>query len=206
MNLGEEDKVDKRTKALKELTLVRNLHNLNPAVSSPSDAEGINIINALKSDPILQSVALQLRGYFINPITKKPEAYRKAVMNDLGIGSFLADIEAISKTIEFSSFKEKEIPAIVNHLFRQNYPFYTIYWDVYDLDRKDFNLIATILFTCIISSFKKAQGAGHRNVVRGTYSEDLMGKYAMTGNDPFEDKGKGSFSFMNPFRKSRGAA
>lgn len=61
----EEDQTDKRTKALKELTLVRNIHNLSPNVQAASDSDGINIVNALKSNALLQEVALQLEGFFL---------------------------------------------------------------------------------------------------------------------------------------------
>lgn len=130
-------------------------------------------------------------------------------MNQRGIGNFISDISSISQTIEFSSFKENEIPKLVSHLFKTNYPFYTIYYEDYELDRKDFNLIATILFTFILSSFKKAQGSGHRNVIRGTYSEDLMGKFVPVGygQPQVPQKQSGNiFSMLNPFRKARGGA
>lgn len=199
-----EDQSDKRTKALKELTLVRNIHNLNPNLNTSSDSEGINIVNALKSSNLLQEIGLQLEGYFWDATIRKYVKFRDPVMNKRGIGNFISDISSISQSIEFSSFKEKEIPRIVSHLFKINYPYYTIYAEEYELDRKDFNLIATILFTFILSSFKKAQGSGHRNVIRGTYSEDLLGRYVPVGVSPSEDKRKGVMSWMNPFKKQRG--
>lgn len=208
MALGEEDQVDKRTKAIKELSLVRNIHNLSPNIQTNSDADGINIVNALKSSGLIIEVAMQLEGFFYDASIKKWAKYREPVMNQEGRGNFLSDISVISQTIEFSSFKEKEIPKLVSHLFKMNYPFYTIYADEYELRKSDFNLIATILFSFILSAFKKAQGSGHRNVIRGTYSEDLLGKYVPVGYSPENNKEKSSggfLSMLNPFRKARGA-
>lgn len=199
-----EDPIDKRNKQLKELTLVRNIHNLNPSLSVQNENDGINIINALKSNNLVQEISLQLKGYFYDPSIKKYVSYRTPVMNERGIGNFISDISTISQTIEFSSFKEKEIPKLVSYLFKINYPFYTIYYDEYNLDRKDFNLIATMLFTFILSSFKKAQGSGHRNVIRGTYSEDLLGRYATSGMKEESEKNKSGLAFLNPFKKAKG--
>lgn len=209
MALGEEDQSDKRTKALKELSLVRNIHNLNPNIQTNSDSEGINIVNALKSNPLLQETLLQLEGFFFDPSIRKYVKYRSPVMNELGRGNFIQDISTIAQNIEFSSFKEGEIPKLVSHLFKMNYPFYTIYSEEYELDRKDFNLVATILFTFILASFKKAQGSGHRNVIRGTYSEDLLGKYVpvgFPGSQAQPPQKTSALSFLNPFRKAKGGA
>lgn len=204
-----EDERDKRTKALKELTLVNNLHNLHPSVlGSKDENEGVAIVNALKSDKHLLKVAMQLEGKFFNQTTRQWDEFRGPVMNKRGIGNFLSVLTTISETIEFGNFSEKEIPKQVTHLFKMNYPYFTIYFQDYELDRKDFNLIATLLFSFILSSFKKAQGAGHRNVVRGTYSEDLLGKYVSAGifEGERQKKSGSKFSFMNPFKKPEGSA
>lgn len=207
MTLPSPDIVDQRTKSLKELSLVRNIHNLNPNLNDNNQQDGVAIVNAIKSSPIIQEAAMELEGYYYDPITRKVIKTRDAVMNKQGIANFITTISNISKNFEFSSLKEKEIPKLVKHLFRLNYPYYTIYHQDYKLDRKDFNLIANLLVSFILASTKKAQGSGHRNVIRGTYSEDLLGKYVGGGmGNLSEDKNKFNLKYLNPFKKSSGNA
>jgi hypothetical protein len=59
-----------------------------------------------------------------------------------------------------------------------------------------------MLFSFIVSSLHKAKGGGHRNVVRGTYSEDLLGKITKEPMSP-QEKQSFNFSKLNPFRKPK---
>ncbi|HEC37730.1 hypothetical protein LCGC14_0732200 [marine sediment metagenome] len=197
------DKTDKQVKELKKLSLVNNIHNLTPQLKTNKEEDSVAIINALKSDSLIKDVILELEGYVYSHKERGYTLYRKPIMNSLGIGNFITCISSISKTIEFSSFKEKQIPKLANYFFKTNYPYFTVYYEDYELDRKDFNLISTILLAFIVSSFNKAKGAGHRNVVRGTYSEDLLGRY--TGELPNiqgSQKSKFNLGLLNPFKKA----
>lgn len=203
----QDDQLDKRTKQLKELSLVRNIHNLNPNLNDNSEKDGVAIINALKSSSLVQDATMELEGFYFDSVTRKIVKVRKPVMNKLGVANFISSIGNISKNYEFSNLKEKEIPKLANYYFRTNYPYFTVYHKEYELDRRDFNLVANLLLTFILASLKKAQGSGHRNVVRGTYSEDLLGKYVGAGmGTQNEDSNKFKLSYLNPFKKSKGEA
>lgn len=197
-----EDKTDKQVKELKKLSLVNNIHNLSPNLNQNKEEDSVAIVNALKSDGIIKEAVLQLEGKYYSPTERTYVRYRKAVMNHLGIGNFISIISSIARNVEFSSFKEKEIAKIAFYLYKQNYPYFTIYHEDYELNRQDFNLISTLLFTFIIASLKKAQGSGHRNVVRGTYSEDLLGRYVGEGVVAQKEKSKFNLSLLNPFKKA----
>lgn len=196
----EEDSVDKRTKRLKELSLVNNLHKITPQIQKDSEKEDVAIIKALRSSGLVESLILKLEGLRYDHTERKYVSYRRPVMNKLGIGNFVSVISTIAESVEFSNFKEKEIPKLALSLFKTNYPYFTVYYEDYQLDRKDFNLIATVLLSFILSSLNKAKGAGHRNVVRGTYSEDLLGRYV--AEQEKREKSRGGLSKYNPFKKS----
>ncbi len=200
------DEVAETVNKLKTISLADNIHKLTPPTNLwQNQGSGIEIVEALKADPIIEGVQLELMGLMEEPLSHQYVPYRKPVMNQLGIGNFIQTIKAIAKTIEFSSLSEKDIPKFAMYNFKQNYPYFTIYFKEYELDRKDFNLIATILMNFIISSFYKAKGAGHRNVVRGTYSEDMLGRI-VRGDESERQKKPGFMSRMvrglaNPMRR-----
>ena len=171
----EEEELQKRINKLKTLSLTDNVHRLNPPSQAISN-EGIAIVEALKVDQLIMKLQIELQGMMYDYLSKEWVNYRTPIMNQLGIGNLILTIQTIAESIEFSYFDKDEIPKYAKFLFRLNYPYFTIYYKEYELDRKDFNLIGSILFTYIISALMKAKGAGHRNVVRGTYSEDLLGR------------------------------
>lgn len=205
----EEKKEDKNKQAreekienLKAMQFMGNIHKLTPKVASNDGREDVAIIEALKSTELVTEMILELKGLAYDFQEKKFVRFRSPVMNDSGIGNFKTVISSISRNVEFSNFKEDEIPQIARYFFRINYPYFTIYHEDYELEKKDFNLVATMLFSFIIASLHKAKGGGHRNVVRGTYSEDLLGKIT---REPIAQQQRQSFDFskLNPFKKPR---
>lgn len=195
----------RKQEELKGLSLLNNIHKITPQIQQESDKEGVAIIKALGSSKIVQDSFLRLKGFFYDPIERKHIQYRNPVMNSRGLGNFISVISDINENIEFSNLDEKEIPNLAKLLFKQNYPYFTIYHKEYDLDRADFNLLSTILLTAIIASLHKAKGSGHRNVIRGVYSEGLLGRYFDSGEATQKTKSKlFDFSKLNPFKKSKG--
>ena len=199
----EKDKTEKTIEQLKAMQFMGNVHKLTPKIQPSDSGDGVAILNALKADRDIMDVILKLEGLDYDPVQKVYYQYRRPVMNKLGLGNFIAVISTISKSIEFSSFQEKEIPKFVKFLFKQNYPYFTIYYREYEIDKKDFNLLANTLFTFILAAFHKAKGGGHRNVVRGTYSEDLLGRFS-TEIPSKKDKSKRfGLRGLNPFKRAK---
>jgi len=187
---------------VRALSLTGAVHSLTPPSEKIDPALSIAIVRALESDPILQGKVADLLGFMYEPESETILKFREPVMNKLGIGNFIAVCKAISKDYEFSNIHEDEIPRRILHLFKKNFPYFTIYHEKYELDRSDFNIIETSLFSTIDSILHKAKGGGHRNVIRGTYSEDTLGKI-MRGQDPEAEKNKtgGFLANLNPFKK-----
>lgn len=200
--MDEIEDIKKKVEKLKALSLTDNVHKLTPPTKFEDPNQSIAIVEALKADKLIVRLQIELQGLMYDHFSKKWVHYRNPVMNRLGIGNLIVTIQTIAETIEFSYFDKDEIPKYAKFLFRLNYPYFTVYHKEYELDRKDFNLVGSILFSYIVSALMKAKGAGHRNVVRGTYSEDLLGK--LTKESQPEKRGLSNLSGMlkNPFRRS----
>ena len=197
--------LQKKVETLKAASLMQNVHGLIPPVNSNEHSPSVAIIEALKAEQYVIKTILELKGYMFDPILNKWVMYRNQIMNERGIGNFISTVQNISETIEYSSIREEDIPKFAVFLFEQNYPYFTIYYSEYELQISDFNLVSTILFNFIISALHKAKGGGHRNVVRGTYSEDILGKLIA---QPEMQKGNlaNALEKFNPFKKRQGAA
>lgn len=153
----------------------------------------VSIIRGLSIENDLLKIELRLRGYTFNYFKNAWVKNRKQVMNDLGIGNFMATLQGIGDIVNFSYYEQKDIPKLAFLFFADNYPNYVVYSKEFELDPKDFNIIRTILQFWCLSVLNNAKNAGHRNVVRGTLSEGILAR--ALGNEP-EKKKKGLFSFL----------
>lgn len=163
-----------RNEQIKGVAILKNLPSALPPQQT-SDNNDVAIYKSLRADNDIQRKIMRLKGFIFNG--SKWVQFRNPVMNEQGISNFIHVLYSI-EDMEFSHLDDNErvINSYVNYLYQENYPYFTVYHEDYELDRKDFNLISTELLVFILSTFRKARGAGHRNVVRGTYSEDVLGK------------------------------
>jgi hypothetical protein len=188
---------------MKALSLAQNIHNLTPPTKGNDEAgRDVSIINSLKCDKEMTEKYLTLTGFMFDPLQGVYTLYRRPIMNSLGIGNFMGTISGIAKDNEFASYKEDDIPKWILFYFKRNYPYFTCYADDYELSREDFNLVSSLLVSAIASTLYKAKGGGHRNVVRGTYSEDLLGRVITP--DQLQKKGGGflsALSKLNPLAR-----
>lgn len=153
----------------------------------------VSIIKGLSIENDLVKIELRLRGYTFNYFKKGWIQSRSPIMNDYGIGNFMATLQGIGDIVNFSHYNEKDIPRLALMFFADNYPQYLVYNIDFELNPKDFNVLRTILQFWCLSVLNNSKGAGHRNVVRGTLSEGILAK--ALGNEP-EKKKKGLFSFL----------
>lgn len=187
----------------RSLAMTAGVHSLTPPNNLNIDpAMSIQIVKALESDPVLQDRVADLLGFMYVPLDDVESAvqFRPPVMNKLGIGNFINVCKSISKDYEFSNIHEDEIPKRILHLFSKNIPYFFVYYKEFGLARSDFNIIETSLFSIIDSILHKAKGGGHRNVIRGTYSEDTLGKILKGSEQQAKETG-GFLSNLNPFKK-----
>lgn len=154
----------------------------------------VSIIRGLSTENELIKIELRLRGYTFNFFKKSWVLSRKPLMNDYGIGNFMACLQAFGDVVNFSYYNEKDIPKLAFLFFSENYPYYVIYSTEFDLNPMDFNVIRSILQFWALSVLNNAKNAGHRNVVRGTLSEGILAK--AFGNKDQDNNKKGIFSFL----------
>lgn len=191
--------LQKKVDNIKAVAMLQGSHNLTPPAREDDDKNALAIVKALESEPLIKAKIMDLMGYMENPL--KPGdlvQIRPPVMNMLGIGNMVTILRNIARDYEFSSLKEEEIPQRTNYLFKYNYPQFTMNYIEYELDKKDLNIIATYLFSTIDAILHKARNSGHRNVVRGTYSEELAGKM-ITADQQRRSGMSDMLSMFNPF-------
>lgn len=159
-----------------------------PSVSTDSPMNEVSIIKGLSAENQLQTIYLRLKGYNFDSLLGQWKKTRKPIMNELGIGNFMATLQGISDNVNFSNFDDKLVLKLSLLFFSDNYPHFTTYFKEFELDEKDFNIIKTILQFWALSVLSNAKGAGHRNVVRGTLSEGILAR-ALGGGEVKEKKG-----------------
>lgn len=166
--------------------------------SEPS--EGI-VIKGLGSDDYIKESYLLMLGWVENPLTRQWEKVRDPVMNAKGIGNFIKCLHTL-KRIDFSNFDEKQVANFTFKFFKDNLSQFLVYAREFELKQEDYNVVKTELFFMPLAAFSNAKGAGHRNVVRGTLSENVFMK-ALSGQGGDDGKGKkGILGWLtSPFKK-----
>lgn len=188
-----ESQKDNLAKKVIERTLVTPTHDTQEEYYNQ-----VSIIKGLSTENDLMKIELRLRGYTFNYFKKGWIQSRKPVMNEMGIGNFMAVLQGIGDIVNFSYYETKDIPKLAFMFFSDNYPAFLVYSQEFELKPTDFNVVKTILQFWCLSVLNNAKNAGHRNVVRGTLSEGILAK-ALSGET--EKKKKGLFSF---FRRDKG--
>jgi hypothetical protein len=154
----------------------------------------VSIIRGLSTENDLTKIELRLRGFTYNYFKKSWVKSRKPIMNDTGIGNFMACLQGIGDIVNFSYYESKDIPKLALMFFSDNYPNFLIYSKDFELNPKDFNVIKTNLQFWSLSVLNNAKNAGHRNVVRGTLSEGILAR--ALGTTEQKPNKKGLFSFL----------
>ncbi len=166
-----------------------------PNDNSDEQRQQIGIIKGLSTENDLGRIQLRLMGYSFDYFTNQWIPARRPVMNKFGIGNMMNALQSLGDLANFSNYDEKDIHKLALLFYEDNYPTFIIYANEFELDSKDFNIINSILKFYPLSVLKNAKNAGHRNVVRGTLSENLLQK-AFEGN---RNESKGGF--LSFFRK-----
>ena len=106
----------------------------------------------------------------------------------------MAALRTITKA-DFSNFKEEQINAIVFDVWSTNFAQFQAYQQDFELQNKDINLIHNYFSLVTMIALNNAKGAGHRNVVRGSLSENILSKLSTP------EKTTGFLSKINPLGK-----
>jgi hypothetical protein len=142
--------------------------------NSEETIQQVGIIKGLSTENDLVRIQLRLMGLSYDYFNRRWVQIRKPLMNYLGIGNFMASLQALGDLANFSYYETKDIPKLACLFFEDNYPTFILYSQEYELDPKDFNVVNSILKWYPLSVLNNAKNAGHRNVVRGTLSENLL--------------------------------
>ena len=174
-----------------------------PPEQEDHETTEIGIIRELsQAKKVLEQVRMNLKGYFWDYSEKK---YIKMdgmqpLMNDKGISKYLSIIAPfVSDLTTFSNYKPDEINQYILYICDKAIPTIHINYREYGIKEKsDLEILDIQLLIYASGAFKKAVGAGDRNVVRGTVAESMITRQ---GQPPQMPRERGFMSRMNPFAK-----
>ena len=165
----------------------------------------IAIIKGLSFNDEIQEIAFHLAGWEKNPLENDQWEYvGQPILNKKGIRNFTNTLRAITaKVFTMGNLQRDQVINIVKKLVKHNMAYFIAFHEVFDLKEENYNVIETYLFTCSVGAATKAIGAGDRNAIIRTYSEDVMAK--IYGGDR-EDQGTGQKKKWSvwPFRRKSG--
>lgn len=174
-----------------------------PKLEEKEEAPEIGIIKELSPRKILEQLRMNLKGYFWD---YEKKAYIRMqgfdpLMNDKGIAKYLSIMSAvITDLVTFSNYKAEEINDLVLYVCDKTIPTIHINYKEYGIQEKsDLQIIDVQIFNLTLAAFKKAVGAGDRNVVRGTVTEAMVSRQFQ---QPIQQQSQGFLSRLNPFNKS----
>jgi len=174
-----------------------------PPETEERESPEIGIIRELsQAKKILEQVRMNLKGFFWDYAKKK---YIKVegmdpLMNDKGIAKYLSILAPfVSDLTTFSNYKPDEINAYILYICDKAIPTIHINYKEYGVKEKsDLQILDIQLLIYASGAFRKAIGAGDRNVVRGTVEEKMIARSGYPS--PYQEK-RGFLSKVNPFAK-----
>lgn len=171
-----------------------------PPSEHREESAEVGIIRELSSLKVMNQLRMELKGYYWDYDSEKWVKIREPLMNDKGIGKYLAIIGSIvTDLVTFSNYDPKEIGMLVEYICEKAIPVIHINYKEYGIQEKsDLQIIDLQIFNLTKAALHKAMGAGDRNVVRGTYGEQNMYKNSGSFNEP---KQGGFLSRINPMAK-----
>lgn len=172
--------------AKEEMAVGNVIKSLQLAKNKEGDNSELAVIKGLGADNHLREIWLRCQGYDYDFLTKRWIKRTEPIMNDEGIRNFLTILTMVLR-MDFSNMNEDDIPRIISEFFSTNFTQFAVYHENFDLELKNINIIKTGCFMTSYIAARNAKNAGHRNVVRGTLSEQVFLK-SMEGGDK-----KGSF-------------
>jgi len=169
-----------------------------PPVIKKDEAE-VGIIKELSPLKVLNQLRMELKGYYWDYDDEKWVKIREPLMNDKGIGKYLSIISSVvTDLVTFSNYRPEEINKLVEYVCEKAIPVIHINYKEYGIkDKSDLQIIDIQIFNLTKAAFHKALGAGDRNVIRGTYGEQMTYRYGY----PAPSKEKSFLSRINPFSK-----
>jgi len=176
---------------------IEDEEGIAPPFVKKEEAE-VGIIRELSPVKVLNQLRMELKGYSWDYDEEKWVKLREPLMNDKGIGKYLTIISSVvTDLVTFSSYQPEEINKLVEYVCEKAIPVIHINYKEFGIkDKSDLQIIDIQIFNLTKAAFHKAMGAGDRNVIRGTYGEQMMYKYGYQ-----QPRDKSFFSKINPFSR-----
>jgi hypothetical protein len=136
-----------------------------------SDGSEAGIIKELSPKKVLEQIYMKLKGYEYDYEKQDYFKIAEPLMNDKGISKYISILgSVISDIVTFSNYKADEINNLTLYVCEKAIPTIHINYQEYGIkDKSDLQIIDIQIFNLTLAAFKKAMGAGDRNVVRGTF-------------------------------------
>jgi len=174
-----------------------------PPQEEKEESAEIGIIRELSPKKVLEQLRMNLKGYFWDYEQKK---YVKLegftpLLNDKGIAKYLSIMASvITDLVTFSNYKDDEINSLTLYVCDKALPTIHINYKEYGIvEKSDLQIIDIQIFNLTLAAFKKAVGAGDRNVVRGTIQESMITRQGYQPQAQMREKG--FLGKINPFSK-----
>jgi hypothetical protein len=172
---------------------------ISPPSYDDRDRNEIGIIKEMSPRKVLEQLRMNIKGYYWDSDKKE---YIKIpgmhpLMNDKGISKYLSIMSSvITDLVTFSNYKDSEINRLTEYICEKIIPTIHINYVEYGIQEKsDLPIIDVQIFNLTLASFKKAVGAGDRNLVRGVTTENI----SQRPSNYNEERRGGFFSKFNPF-------
>ena len=174
-----------------------------PPQQEERESPDIGIIRELsQAKKVLEQIRMNLKGFFWDYAEKKYIKVEgmKPLMNDKGISKYLSIIAPfVSDLTTFSNYRMDEINQYILYICDKAIPTIHINYKEYGVEEKsDLEILDIQLLIYAAGAFRKAIGAGDRNVVRGTVEEKMLSR---TGFSQMPQSNKGFLNKINPFAK-----
>ncbi|HUW43429.1 MAG TPA: hypothetical protein VMV95_00495 [Bacillota bacterium] len=174
-----------------------------PPQQEERETPEIGIIRELsQAKKVLEQVRMNLKGFFWDYSEKKYIRVEgmEPLMNDKGISKYLSIIAPfVSDLTTFSNYRLDEINQYILYICDKAIPTIHINYKEYGVkDKSDLEILDIQLLIYASGAFRKAVGAGDRNVVRGTVEEKMVSR---TGYPQMQQRDKGFLNRINPFAK-----
>jgi len=169
------------------------------SIAIPSE---VGIIKELSAFKTLQRIKENLLGRFWNDETKQFEGIKgfKPLMNEFGVNKYLAVLSSfLVDIVTMSNLPAEEINVICLHICENTIPsMYANHAEWGIKNKSDLPILANQIFIMSYGALHKGRGAGDRNVIRGTLTENIVQR----GIPMYQqEEKKGFLSRINPFAR-----
>jgi hypothetical protein len=173
-----------------------------PPIYQTEESSEVGIIKNLGPQKVLTDLKMHMMGFDFDERKKIwVKGEEKPLMNEKGINKYLNIMRSvITPLVTFGNYDIDEINRLTLYVCEKAIPKIHINYKDYGVqDKSDLQIIDIQIFNLTLAAFKKAVGAGDRNVVRATTSENVMQRYN-EGQDNNMASRPGILARINPFK------